>query len=116
MLALASSAKAKGWRIGALDIKTAFLHAELCDEEDGIILVVPPVVLVRQGLVAPDEVWKLTKVLYGLMSGPKKWNKHRDQELLGLKVQYKGQEARLSQSKFCGNIWLAKTKKGEIVG
>ena len=47
---LAVDAK-KGWRVGSLDIMTAFLHAELCAEEDGIIIVTPPTTLVRTGIV-----------------------------------------------------------------
>ena len=32
----------KGWRVGSLDVKTAFLDAELNEEEDGIVAVQPP--------------------------------------------------------------------------
>ena len=45
----------KDWGIGALDIKTAFLHAPLDDEDDGIVLVRPPTMLERLGLV-PEEL------------------------------------------------------------
>ena len=38
MLALASD---KGWSVCSLDVKTAFLYAELNDEEDGINIVDP---------------------------------------------------------------------------
>eukprot|EP00975_Prorocentrum_lima_P023770 5002814-Prorocentrum_lima.AAC.1 len=41
------------WSLGSLDVKTAFLYAELNEEEDGIIVVQPPAVLVRLGLVEP---------------------------------------------------------------
>eukprot|EP00974_Lingulodinium_polyedra_P068127 6596970-Lingulodinium_polyedra.AAC.1 len=49
------------WSLGSLDVKTAFLYAELNEEEDGIIVVQPPAVLVRLGLVRPGVFWKLKK-------------------------------------------------------
>ena len=51
MLALAAE---KGWRIGALDIRSAFLHADL-EPEGGVIVVEPPKALARYGVV-PDGV------------------------------------------------------------
>eukprot|EP00974_Lingulodinium_polyedra_P076729 7428318-Lingulodinium_polyedra.AAC.1 len=30
------------WSLGSLDVKTAFLYAELNEEEDGIVIVQPP--------------------------------------------------------------------------
>ena len=45
-----------GWGIGALDIKTAFLHAPLDDEEDGIILVKPPALLAILGLILTEFI------------------------------------------------------------
>ena len=47
-----------GWGIGALDIKTAFLHASLDDEDDGIILVKPPALLAMLGLIPEGVYWK----------------------------------------------------------
>ena len=32
----------KGWSVGSLDVKTAFLYAELNEEEYGIVVVQPP--------------------------------------------------------------------------
>eukprot|EP00975_Prorocentrum_lima_P035312 7417001-Prorocentrum_lima.AAC.1 len=43
-LAIASK---KQWSIGGLDVKTAFLYAPLDPEEDRIILVQPPSLLVK---------------------------------------------------------------------
>ena len=62
--------------MGALDVTTAFLHAELIDTEDGIYLIMPPQILINLGLVAPGTIWKLRKVLYGLRSGPKRWGEN----------------------------------------
>ena len=51
------------WSLGALDVNTAFLYAELIEEEDGIVVVQPPAILVRLGLVPPGVLWKLKKAL-----------------------------------------------------
>ena len=56
MKSLLALAVMNGWKLGALEIKTAFRHAELNDEEDGVYAVTPPATAVRHGLVRPGEV------------------------------------------------------------
>ena len=56
MKTLLAMAEKENWVVGALDIKTAFLHAELDDEEDGIYCVHPPKLLTRNGLVGSGTV------------------------------------------------------------
>merc|ERR1712026_570679 len=41
----------RAWGVGSLDVSTAFLYAELVEEEDGVIVVYPPPILIRLGLV-----------------------------------------------------------------
>ena len=62
------------WSLGALDVKTAFLYAELNEEEDGIVVAQPPAILVRLGLIPPGTPWLLNKALYGLRCAPKRWS------------------------------------------
>ena len=40
----------KGWSIGSLDVKSAFLPADLNEGDDGPIVVQPPTILLRMGL------------------------------------------------------------------
>ena len=56
----------KGWRIGSLDVNTAFLYAELNEEEDGFVIAQPPTIMVRMGLAEPGIYSKLKKALHGL--------------------------------------------------
>ena len=116
MKTLLTLAEKENWVVGALDIKTAFLHADLDDEEDGIYCVHPPKLLVRNGLVAADTVWKLNKVLYGLRAGPKKWTEHRDKVLKETKVKCGDQVGYLVQMDECKNMYLVMTDEKTIVG
>ena len=102
--------------VGTLDIKTALLHAELNDEEYGTYCVHPPKLLIRNGLVGSDTVWKLDKVLYGLRAGPKKWTAHRYEVLRKPTVQCGDQIGRLVQMKECKNMYLVMTEDDTIVG
>eukprot|EP00975_Prorocentrum_lima_P025668 5398012-Prorocentrum_lima.AAC.1 len=54
---LLATASKKHWSIGGLDVKTAFLYAPLDPEEDGVVLVQPPSLLVRLGVIQPDILW-----------------------------------------------------------
>ena len=101
--------------VGALDVKTAFLYAELIEEEDGIVVVQPPAILVRMGLVPPGVMWKLDKALYGLRCAPKPWGKKRDSTLKTLKCIVDGEEACFEQCKTTKGLWKVKTGNG-IVG
>ena len=56
MKSLLTMAESQDWKVGALDIKTAFVHAELDDEEDGVYAVLPPAVAVRHGLIDPGTI------------------------------------------------------------
>eukprot|EP00975_Prorocentrum_lima_P068556 12921386-Prorocentrum_lima.AAC.1 len=58
LLAIATE---KQWSTGGMDVKTAYLYAPLDPVEDGIILVQPPSLLVKLGVVQPDALWKLRK-------------------------------------------------------
>ena len=96
----------QNWSVGALNVKTAFLHAELNDEEDDIYLVMPPPQLIKLGFVKPGVYWKLKKVLYGLRSGPKRWGIKRDEELRKQKVLGpEGMVGPCIQGEACHNLW-----------
>ena len=52
------------------DVSTAFLHAELPDDEE--IYVQPP----PEYYSDPDVIWKLKKALYRPKSSPRHWQDH----------------------------------------
>ena len=101
----------EAWSLGALDVTTAFVHAELVDTEDGIYLIAPPQILITLGLVAPGTTWKLKRVLYGLTSGPKRWGEKRDFEMARAKfVTEDGNVAICEPGIACSTCWTVKCK------
>ena len=45
------------------------------------MVVQPPPILVRMGLVGSGSLWKLKKTLYGISCDPKRWSQKRGQVL-----------------------------------
>jgi hypothetical protein len=70
--ALISLAAQKGWLLYQLDVKLAFLNAELKEE----VYVEQPQGFVIQG--EEEKVYKQRKALYGLKQAPKAWYSHID--------------------------------------
>ena len=102
MLAIGQMRK---WGIGSLDVKTTFLYAEFIEEEDGVIVVSPPPLIVRLGLVNQGVIWLLKKSLYGLRVAPKRWGLERDDKMKSMKVKVEGREARLIQCNTAKGLW-----------
>ena len=65
IIALAAT---NGWEVHHLDVKTAFLHGELKENE----YVTQPEGFVTKG--SEEKVYKLHKALYGLRQAPRAWN------------------------------------------
>eukprot|EP00975_Prorocentrum_lima_P060044 12590474-Prorocentrum_lima.AAC.1 len=61
------------------DISTACLHAPI--EEAKVVLISPPHVLLRLGIVKPGTEWKIRKAIYGLKESPRLWQEGRDRVL-----------------------------------
>eukprot|EP00975_Prorocentrum_lima_P052331 10965766-Prorocentrum_lima.AAC.1 len=51
------------------DISTAFLNAPIGEAK--VVLISPPQVLLRLGIVKPGTVWKIRKAVYGLKECPR---------------------------------------------
>ena len=96
-------------------MKTAFLYAELIEEEDGIVIVQPPSILVRMGLVEPGIMWTFKKALYGLRCDPKRWSQERDRVLQDQPVALDGQLARMQRCKAAQGLWKV-ICDNEVVG
>ena len=93
MLSLAS-AKDTTW--SSVDITSAFLNADI--HEDDAVLVTPPPVLVKLQIVKPNTVWHVKRAIYGLREAPHLWQEERDQQLRELQFQHQEKPAHLVQS------------------
>ena len=95
-------ASEKDWSGVSLDIKTAFLNTPW---DDMGVLVKPPYLLVKMGLVEEGTLWLPTKALYGFRKSPRLWGNYRDSVLREKKVKVHGEELKLSQCVSEPNLW-----------
>ena len=74
------------WEIAILDVVAAFLRAPIGDNpSDPVVLVAPPRLLERLGLIVECELWALVRALYGLRQAPALWSSYRDKTLDGMR-------------------------------
>lgn len=70
-----------------VDVKTAFLNADMdtC-ESSQLLLIAPPGLFVEKGLLKKGVMYVPEKAIYGLRRSPKLWGMHRDRILQELEV------------------------------
>ena len=101
MLRLACS-KETTW--SSIDITSAFLNADIHD--DDTVLVTPPPILVKMDIVKPNTVWHVKKAIYGLREAPRLWQQEGDQKLRELEFKYRDRLAHLVQSYIHPSLWF----------
>ena len=106
--ALAIAARRR-WSVGALDVSTAFLNAFLPVEKKRIVMR-PPRIFVKFGLVPEGELWVADRAIYGLRCSPKAWAEQRDGELAGMVVKSNGIDYVLAQSHADPAVWSIRAK------
>eukprot|EP00438_Fugacium_kawagutii_P021543 Skav211544 [mRNA] locus=scaffold5431:11157:19385:- [translate_table: standard] len=78
--AMIRCAALRQWKVGATDIRTAFLNAPKRSHTRLTAMEIPAV-MKHCGLAEQGEVWLIEKALYGLTTSPKDWGIYRDEEL-----------------------------------
>ena len=101
MLSLACS-KETTW--SSVDITSAFLNADIHDEDT--VLITPPPILVKMDIVKPNTVWHVKKAIYGSREAPRLWQQERDQQLRELEFVYNDRSAHLVQSYIHPSLWF----------
>ena len=86
---LVKKAAEEQWSGSTLDIKTAFLNAELEDSTE-IIIIRPPHVLLMQKYMEEGEVFMAKKAVYGLRRSPRLWGLTRDRGLRQMRLDMGG--------------------------
>ena len=94
------------WSAGVVDIKTAFLNADLEKEDLGTkrIIIRTPGLWRRLG-ICTETFWDVQKALYGLQISPAAWARCRDRTLPVLRLTTRSGTVRLVQFQSDGNIW-----------
>ena len=86
------------WEGTSLDVKTAFLNAEMTFKDDEhLMLVLPPTFFVERGFMEKDTYYLPQKAVYGLRRSPRLWGEHRDEAMrkFEIKVQEEGKDKKM---------------------
>ena len=76
------------WHGASIDIKTAFLNAEVKDTGvDNVVLVKPPAFFVEKNLMSKEVVFQPLKAVYGFRNSPRLWSLHRDDKFQKMEVE-----------------------------
>ena len=82
------AASRMGWEGVSIDIKTAFLNAEM-NHYDGVdeILVKAPAILTEKGYLSKEVFYKPLRAIYGLRRSPRLWGMCRDEKLQSMVIE-----------------------------
>ena len=122
-----------GWDIAGIDVVAAFLNAQLGEahekpqpredqtkDRSRIVLMQPPRILERLGLIAVGELWLVERALYGMRESLRLWSDHRDETLHWVELQQGGRTLKLLPSFADENLWLitdtSLRDQGEVQG
>ena len=94
------------WSAGVVDIKTAFLNAELEEADLGTrrVIIRTPSLWRRLG-ICEEMFWDVHRAMYGLQISPAAWARCRDRTLPSLRLQTSVGQVRLIQFRSDSNIW-----------
>ncbi|CAK0796462.1 unnamed protein product, partial [Prorocentrum cordatum] len=95
------------WSVSALDVSTAFLSALLPVDKKRVVIR-PPAIFVKFGLVPAGEHWAAERAIYGPRCSPKAWGDLRDAELRKLTFTVGALQCHLEQSAVDSSVWLVK--------
>ena len=104
-------AQSRRWSICKLDVKGAFMYAPI--PEDLLVVVRPPKMWERMGLVAPGTLWTLRKAVYGLRCSPRAWGLERDSKFRQCSWTYEKRSYRLCQCTSDSQVWRIVEKGAE---
>ena len=95
----------EGWRLSALDVKSAFLQAPRpVAPGANPVAVVPPRLMSQLGICPDNEVWVVKKALYGFQTSPSHWAVHRDERFSTFEWTSEGMKFKLQPTKE-RNLW-----------
>ena len=95
------------WDGAIVDVRKAFLYAPLKGNmsSDRMIVLNPPKVLVRTGIIPAEERWQVEKAVYGLEISPSCWSRHRDKTMTTITWEDRGFKLVLKALKSEPSLW-----------
>ncbi len=116
LLASLKVGSVRGWMRSKHDLKGAFLYADV--PEGRVVVISPPSLWVKWGLVEKGVTWTLDKAVYGLRESPAWWSAERDRQLR--RVTWvdpsTGREGYLEQTKGDSQVWLMRLRAQQAEG
>ena len=85
---LSWSASSRDHALGSLDITAASLNAEL--PAGRVVILRPPTVLYKLGLLRQGFCWKINRAIYGLREAPNLWSEERTSVMSSLRFRAQG--------------------------
>ena len=101
------------WKVGTVDVKTAFLQAP--NQRQKLLVVTPPKIFGQAGVTKEGERWLVLKALYGLNTSPKDCICHRDKTMASFGWRVNDVEFKIHPLE--GNLWaIREVESGATVG
>ena len=95
----------RDFKVGSLDIKTAFLSAPVITPNRETVIVRVPSIL-RTSQTCSEKYWVVDKSMYGLDVSPRSWVIHRNGVLAGIESLVTGRKVRCLPMEEDANIWV----------
>ena len=112
-VALAIAAECS-WVAAVLDVITAFLNAPLPPETPEVVMRPPPI-FVKFGLVEEGELWRAVMAIYGLRVAPRAWGTERDDNFRAMVIDIEDVPHQLRQSAVDPAVWAVIELKADII-
>ena len=103
--------EAGGGRDGQEEMAMEEQQEEDLTKRKRLVLMLPPKILIRLGLVKDGEMWLVEKALYGLRESPKLWGDYRDIEISQMSFQTNSVTYEYQQSFAEENLWLVRQER-----
>ena len=101
---LSWSAASRDNVIASLDVTAAFLNADL--PPGRIVVLRPPTILYKLGLLPTGSVWRVHRAIYGLREAPALWSNERTAVMSKMKFRAKGESYCVKVSEIHRSICL----------
>ena len=90
--------------VASLDITAAFLNAEL--PAGRTVILRPPSILYKLGLLPPGSCWKVNRAVYGLREAPNLWSEERTSVMSSIRFRSHGETIVAVESEIHKSLYL----------